>query len=196
LAHHSKSSVRTVASTIFPTSLWRRDKPPSDLYERYERLWPRIKRVRANVHGTYFRRFYCFGPETAPVNQIQHILDTWGQGNHRRSALQLAVFDPTRDHTHQRQRGFPCLHQVALVHDGPTLRLTAFYAMQVILEKAYGNYLGLTHLGQFLAHAMHLTLTEVTCVAAVAKLTQIPDVLKPQRMSLSTELRAAIGAAV
>jgi len=190
----SKSSVDTVASTLFPYSLWKPSRPASDLFARYERIWPRISKVRANANGTYFRRITAFGSGAGRVNQLQHIVSTWKQGNHRRSALQLAVFDPTRDHTNQRQRGFPCLHQVAVVprSDG-TVSITAFYAMQLVFEKAYGNYLGLAHLGQFIAMELGMTLASVTCIASVAKLTQASHMTAARRSTLLTSLGTALG---
>ena len=60
------------------------------------------------------------------MNQLQHVIDTYKLGNHRHSALQASIFDPSRDHTNSRRRGFPCLQQVAFgVSDG-TLELTGF----------------------------------------------------------------------
>ncbi len=42
--------------------------------------------------------------------------------------------------------------------------------MQYLFERAYGNYLGLKRLGDFMAHEMSLTLERVVCIAAVGKL--------------------------
>ena len=168
---------RTVASTIFPHSLWSPDieNDAKRLYERYERVWPVVKKCRPNSKGVYFRRLTAFSPEGSPkdqppVNQLEHIIETYRQGNHRHSALQASIFDPTRDHTHSRQRGFPCLQQVAFgVSDG-SLEVTGFYALQHHVPKAYGNYLGLCWLGRFMAKQMGLRLSQVTCVASSLKL--------------------------
>lgn len=43
--------------------------------------------------------------------------------------------------------------------------MTAFYATQHILNKAYGNYLGLARLGEFVASEVGLTLKNLTCIA-------------------------------
>ena len=48
--------------------------------------------------------------------------------------------------------------------------MTGFYATQHVYEKAYGNYLGLCRLGQFVAHELGLRLVRMTCVTALAKL--------------------------
>jgi len=42
--------------------------------------------------------------------------------------------------------------------------------MQYLFERAYGNYLGLKRLGEFMAHEMSLRLERVICIAAVGKL--------------------------
>ena len=34
--------------------------------------------------------------------------------------------------------------------------MTGFYATQYVVERAYGNYLGLCRLGEFMAHEMGL----------------------------------------
>ncbi|MDE2747122.1 MAG: thymidylate synthase [Chloroflexota bacterium] len=165
-------SCHEVANTIFPISLWNPQVERSQLYERYRRIMPRVLRKRRNRHGVYFQRLISFGHDSeyeGGVNQLEHIIQTWNGGNHRRSALQAAIFDPREDHSHQRQRGFPCLQQVAFApqaSDG--LSVTGFYATQYMFQRAYGNYLGLSRLGRFVAHAIDRRLTQVTCVASPA----------------------------
>jgi hypothetical protein len=173
----NRQKSRTIASTIFPNSLWTPDAEDNAhrLYARYERVWPTIAKCPANNKGVYFRRLTSFSPEGTmpdrkPVNQLEHVIETFGGGNHRHSALQAAVFDPTRDHTNNRRRGFPCLQQVAFDASDGNLEVTGFYALQHHVPKAYGNYLGLCWLGRFMAHQMGLRLTQVTCMASSLKL--------------------------
>lgn len=167
--------VHTVANTIFPCSFWNQDAENDAelLYSRFERAWPRIKRCAQNRRGSYFRRLTAFRSDgdKAPINQLAHIVETYQRGNHRRSALQASVFDPTLDHKHNRVLGFPCLHQVAFAPvDNEGLSVTGFYATQYAFDRAYGNYLGLCHLGNFVAAQLGLTLVRMTCVAATALL--------------------------
>ena len=161
-----------VANTIFPISLWNSKADRHNLYKRYLKIFPRIQKYLSNRNGVYFQRFILFGHDgnmQDGVNQLEHIIQTWNGGNHRRSALQAAAFDPHVDHTHQRQRGFPCLQQVAFAPLGSDgLTVTGFYATQYIFERAYGNYLGLCRLGRFMAHEMGLRLDKVTCIATPA----------------------------
>jgi len=48
--------------------------------------------------------------------------------------------------------------------------LNAIYAMQHLSNRAYGNYLGLQNLGDFIAGEMKLELDEVNCIASVLEL--------------------------
>lgn len=158
--------VDTVASTIFPASLWNPDVPRESLYERYRRILPIVRNFQENRHGTYFSRFLDH------ENQLEHVITTrLDRHNNRRSAYQLIVFNPEADHGDWRQRGFPCLHQVSFVPNTQrkTLEVFGYYPTQTIFEKAYGNYLGLWRLGEFVAHQWELTMKSVTCVAVVAK---------------------------
>jgi len=170
-----QSSIETVAGTIFPQSIWRISKGNRELfYKSYLNMFPGIKIHKLNKRGTYFQRMIGFENGKEPVNQLEHVISTWHSGNHRHSALQAAIFDPRVDHSDSRRLGFPCLQQVAFHPQGANgkdgLSIVGFYANQTLVEKAYGNYLGLYRLGLFMAGEMNLTLKEVVCVASVLKL--------------------------
>jgi hypothetical protein len=170
LRQEDQFSCQTVANTIFPISLWNPRKPRTALYERYLKILAKLRGCgHYNRYGIYFERLINYKRDDQVFNQVEHILQTYTSGNHRRSALQGIIFDPTSDHTNQRQRGFPCLHQVAFcpTPDGG-LAITGFYAMQRLFDKAYGNYLGLCRLGNFVAHELGLRLNRMNCIANVA----------------------------
>jgi len=60
--------------------------------------------------------------------------------------------------------------------------MNAFYATQQVFNKAYGNYLGLCRLGNFMAHEMDLKFSRMNCFIGVAKLdniTKSSDTLAP-----------------
>lgn len=180
LVKNGKYSCETVASTIFPQSLWNPQESRGQLFERYERILPSLKKMEPyNKYGIYFERLIAFGSGRAKdarngnpkVNQLEHIIRTYRGGNHRCSALQASIFDPLIDHTNQPRRGFPCMQQVAFARCGNReLAVTGFYAMQYLFERAYGNYVGLCNLGRFIAHELDFRLTQMTCVAGVAKI--------------------------
>lgn len=177
------ASVETVANTLFPYSLWNPSKPRDQLFRRYLKILPTLRRDAHNRPGLYFERLINYPGTRGTVgkNQLDHISSTFNSGNHRRSALQAAVFYPLSDLNHARRLGFPCLHQVAFTHNQArgTLTVTGFYATQFLFQRAYGNYLGLTRLGEFMAHEMRLELDRVVCIAAVAKLDVATSQVQP-----------------
>jgi hypothetical protein len=169
LRENGKFSCHTVANTIFPLSLWNKANGAQALYARYLRILPKLGRCcRVNAYGLYFGRMIQYG--AGRINQLDHIITTRrDRQNSRRSALQVVIFDPAKDHTHQRRRGFPCLHQVTFT---PTanggLAVTGYYPVQYLYEKAYGNYLGLYRIGSFVAHELSLRLNKITCISNIA----------------------------
>src|SRR3989344_3527466 len=185
----------SVANTIFPESMWNPFSKNNavELFKRYERNWPGIKHYRDNRRGVYFRRLTAFQPKNTDgtngqkVNQLQYIFDTFKACNHRRSALQASVLDPTRDSTNSRIQGFPCLQQVgfAAVGNGG-LCVTGFYPLQYMFKKAYGNYLGLCRLGRFMAAQMGLSLVQMNCIVANANL---GDLNKNELIGFANDLR-------
>jgi hypothetical protein len=169
LRRRGLSTINTVANTIFPYSLWNKVGTREELYRRYNKILPAIKKCPPNKYGIYFQRLIDY-KSNGKTNQIEYVISTYLEGNHRRSALQLALFDPERDSTNQRTRGFPCLQQIAVAAVNNQLTITGFYPMQYHFEKSYGNYLGLFRLGEFIAHALECTLVQMTCVSNVLSL--------------------------
>lgn len=171
-----QNTIETTASTIFPQSLSGGNQ--SNVFERFDRIWKYVKKDTQNRKGHYFRRLVAYNEQNSqPINQLQHVIDTYNgtpsrSPVHRRSALIALTFDPTKDHTSQAMRGFPCLQQVCFVPDSNTkkLNINAIYAMQYLCNRAYGNYLGLQRLGNFMADKMRLELNEINCIASVLEL--------------------------
>lgn len=190
LKKFDRQSIQTTAGTIFPQSLYNPGLPREKLFERYLAIWPYIKKAHsANRSGVYFERLINFGSnDSLTVNQLEHVISTYdkGNGNSRRSALQASIFDPLRDHTNQRQKGFPCLQLVSFTpFNTNELAITGVYATQYLFDRAYGNYLGLYRLGKFMAKEMGLNLTRLNCIATNAKIGSI-------NKAVSNELLASL----
>ena len=107
--------------------------------------------------------------KTPENNQLKFIIDCCNEakarGTHfRQSGLQMPIFDPSRDHTRSPQKNFPCLQQIGLhfMEDGG-LGLSAYYPTQTIVQRAYGNYLGLCQLGVFIANQIGTEFREFVC---------------------------------
>lgn len=192
LKANDKPSVHTVANTIFPRSLWNPDRPPQALFDRYQRIAERVRHAAPqNRHGVYFERMIANGPRRAE-NQLDFGLETYRERSGvRRSVLQVGVFDPSQDHSTAAMRGFPCLQHLSFVPDNQKkhLSVNAFYATQYMFSRAYGNYLGLCHLGCFVAHELGLNLTRVTCHVGLAEL----DIRKRDLKDILALIDATLG---
>lgn len=186
LLRSKRAEVETVARTIFPFGLWNPDRPREELYSRYTKILRKLRNYPLNRKGLYFERLIRYPqPNNAePMNQLEFIIRTYAdRKNHRRSALQASLYNPFLDATDSRRAGFPCLQQIAFVPSGGNdLTLVAFYPLHYIFERAYGNYLGLAYLGQFMAQEMRLRLAHVICVAGVAKLEVAPALVKSLKL--------------
>lgn len=175
-------STESVAATIFPYSLWNPKTPRTNLFDRYFAILPRVRKY--NPRGVYFERMISYpgAKNVKGFNQLDHVISTYLGGNHRRSALQLSLVDPKTDlNTNAPVLGFPCLHQVGFLPKPrtKTLSVIAYYPMQYLLRRAYGNYLGLIRLGIFVGQQIGFRCNRLMCVAGVATIeTHISDVGK------------------
>jgi hypothetical protein len=185
-----KATVETVAGTIFPWGLWNPSAHRSQLYSRYLAILPKLRKCPLNHRGIYFERLIQYPLErkaTKVANQLEFIINTYvNKSNHRRSALQASLFNPFIDATNSPRLGFPCLQQVGFVPiGGHDLDVVAFYPLHYIFERGYGNYLGLAHLGHFMAQEMRLKLNRVVCVAGVAHFEAPSKVIRSLNLSQS-----------
>jgi hypothetical protein len=201
---HKIQGVSATASTIFPHMCWspRSARPAAELFAHYrDRVYPRLKKICSlNSHGTYFLRMIdC--PSTRPdgshVNQLETIIEWWrrDQANGkrtRRSAMQVSIYDPPRDHNGSGQGGFPCLQQVSFGWNEHGLVLSAYYPTEWIFDRGYGNYLGLCQLGAFMAHEMALPLARVNVFVA---LPERGGVSKSATQALANSLREIVSEA-
>lgn len=174
--------VATVANTIFPLNLWNRNNNRELLYDRYNNIFPQLKKCKHNRLGTYFNRIINY--DDKGLNQLEFLIDAYKSGTFRRSAFQVSIWDPARDLKNTITRGFPCLQHLVFPCTGGKLKVVAFYASQYLFERAYGNLLGICNLGTFMAHELKIPLAEVKCYIGVeilgVKKSVISDFLSTQ----------------
>lgn len=182
-----ESGIPTIAQTaltLAPYERWNRLGKPkiSELSQWYlTELLPRLKaRCSKNQRGTYFERLVSYTgvrivdgkQKLQTIDQLDFVISTWEKRakkgrRPRQSALQLSCFDPAKDHTGSALSGFPCLQQVSLTYkEKGSLEINAYYPTQYLVDRAYGNYLGLCQLGHIIAHELGLRLTSFTCFVA------------------------------
>ena len=177
LQQKQRFSVEEVAFAIFPQRIWKMYRGDRGrFFDRYRATVPRWRAMNknANRRGLYFERLTMYGRGPCDGNQLEWILSQFdSRTGVRRSMLQATTFDPGRDHTGSAQLGFPCLQQISFNPTNAGLVANAFYATQQIFDKAYGNYLGLAHLGAFMADEMKIPLAQLNVMVGIAKLERI-----------------------
>jgi hypothetical protein len=197
--------VDTVANTIFPQTLYDNSRNRETFYERYIRMYPRIKKYRwsnnsPNKFGTYFGRMIAFGFDRSgnnkeTINQLENVIEYYiyydkiGK-SFRLSGLLTSIFDPFYDSSKAALRGFPCLHQVQFHpdRDSGVLSVTGLYPTQYVFSKAYGNYLGLWRLGEFVAAEIGLKMGQLVCVILKPELELTKNRLKGLREAVLKSL--------
>ena len=201
LTQLDKNPCHVSAMTIFPHKPWvRRGMPGCGEFSTFclDRFLPRLKKLdRRNQNGTYFERMMGFtgikAGKDRQINQLEFVIALLRNPDRRprQSALQIACFDPAKDHAGQPVRGFPCLQQVSVTYDdGGRFALNAYYPTQYVFDRAYGNYLGLCHLGDFLAHETGLQFARMTCFVGRPEL---GDVAQKDLQALITIVERRVG---
>ena len=183
LQQEDSPRLKETAGIIFPYRVWKAHKfGIDDLSAWYKNdFMPRLRATApAILRNTYFERMVNYSGESASEepgnNQLKFIINQCREarerGTHfRQSGLQVSIFDPNRDHTRSAQKNFPCLQQIGFHFcDDGSLGLSAYYPTQVIVERAYGNYLGLCQLGVFMAHEMGINFREFVCFVGSPRL--------------------------
>lgn len=163
LENQGIESVHTVANTIFPERLWQMANGNRKvLFDRYKKAVPRYRKLEPykNGRGLYFERLIDYGRGPEDGNQLEYVLKAFRPGVVQMK-LQVSVFDPERDLIPGARIGFPCLQQISFIPHQGNLQLNAFYATQQLFEKAYGNLLGLSRLGRFVAQELHLDFVQL-----------------------------------
>lgn len=169
LADLGMQDVVTVANTIFPAE-WALDLPePAELAADYREHYPLLKSM-GSQHGTYFGRLTAYPDPNggATVDQLTTNVEKLRKGKRRgplyRSIYEFNVYCAARDGN--KTRGFPCLAHLGLhIDDRERLNATALYRSHDVVEKGYGNYLGLGGLLAYLAGQSGLGVGELEVVA-------------------------------
>jgi hypothetical protein len=161
------------------------DRAAESLYDAFAGMLTLLRTVNANKSGTYFSRMITWpGKEPGGVNQLAARIErlraehTAGRQTHNALDIDVAA-DALADEedlrgiqvyaaTDRRVRSFPCLTHVDLTLHRGRLHATAVYRHQYLIDKAYGNLLGLSWLMQFLCQQTGYELGELVVHATLA----------------------------
>jgi thymidylate synthase len=158
--------VETTRNTIFPTAWARRYPEPADLSEYYRSRYADLRRVPANGMGTYFGRIVAYPhgadkhKDTADqlTNLVRKLREEFEGNSHKSSRYEVNIFSEWHDTA---TTSFPCLGHLSFHVYADALHMQAVYRNEVIVGRAYGNYLGLAELQTYIASAANLKVGEL-----------------------------------
>jgi hypothetical protein len=159
------------------------DSAAEELYDNYIDMLPILLTADGNKRGTYFSRMITWpGKEAGGTNQLRlrvmRLRSEARAGRRTNNTLDIDVAADALDTTlsglqvyaatDKRTRGFPCLAHIDLTLLDSTLHCTAVYRHQYLIEKAYGNLVGLSALLHFLCQQGGCTPGELVVHATLA----------------------------
>jgi hypothetical protein len=164
-------SPKDVAYTIFPYNQYNGDA--NELYSGYlDKFYPWTRKREHRGWGTYFERMINYIDKNGKgrVNQLDNIISAI---NNREtvntSAYTITITYPGGETI--RPLGGPCLNYltIQMLPGNPVkLGLLAIYRNHEFLERAYGNYLGLCKLLNFINCETNTQPGYITCISSHA----------------------------
>lgn len=165
------------------------DQAAASLYAAYCDMLPLLLSANGNHSGTYFSRMITWpGKTTGGFNQlaarVERLRREHSAGRMTNNTLDVdlaadALADDTAGAedlpgiqvyaaTDKRSRGFPCLTHIDMTLFQGRLHATAIYRHQYLVDKAYGNLLGLSWLMHFLCQQSGFEVGELVVHATLA----------------------------
>lgn len=152
LADLKLQGVDTVRNTIFPYETALDVPDPEQLTEEYLEMYPALKSL-GSPRGTYFGRMIAYPRADGSFgNQLVATVDKLtaaSTGQRWKSIYEINIYNEQKD-TRQ-TRSFPCMSHLAFHVDGDRVDCLATYRSHDLVDKAYGNYLGLAQLQDYVA---------------------------------------------
>jgi hypothetical protein len=215
-----KGHIEMVAQTIFPRSrLYFTCPDPSDPGQRkqlYDQYLQEKAYIRAfNNRGTYFQRLIWWPDwdSVKGINQLENVIRKMNTGQSARVVYEINLDDPPSnavsgmhlynpklDRKFSKIMGFPCLSYISIKPESVgkstgKVHMTALYRNHYFISRAYGNYLGLGWLLQFIADATGKEVGELLCVSSLAQVdfdkvskSKIQEMLRTLRQMRSSDV--------
>jgi thymidylate synthase len=158
-------AVESVRNTIFPL-IWSQDIPDfAELAADYRLHYKALKALAGSNRGTYFGRIVGYQTAKGELDQLSVTIEKLKKSNTApnprwTSTYEINIYDPSTDS--RIDRGFPCMSHLAFHLEGEFLHTCAQYRNQDLVERAYGNYLGLAQLQQYVAQKAGLRVGALT----------------------------------
>lgn len=184
LTNHNLLTLKQVEYTIFPRSLYLKvNRDPDRLFEMYNRpggAYERLKRRYGKKFGwgSYFKRMTCYpmSNENGGITNINQLAELIQMLNQRartyKAAYTILIQIPGIDS--RRIMGGPCLNYIALqLESSLVLNALAVYRNHDFIQRAYGNYLGLGCLMEFLCDQTGYSMGRLNCLSSHASFRNI-----------------------
>jgi hypothetical protein len=175
LQGHDKAPISTVAGTIFPAGLYKR-YGAKGVHEMYPQIYDEVK----TQWGTYAMRMIQrkgVSGEYHPLRELVEKIRTHKDTTRLRSIYEigtlvagdLPIYDSESDRT--LPMGQPCLsHLTFKIIGKDILSLTVLYRSHYYVERALGNFIGLSQLLAFVAKETELQVGPLVCHSSYARL--------------------------
>ncbi len=156
-----------ISTTIFPKRAYmilREDR--HKLYKKYPET---LHKVLKGKWGSYFNQMINWCDSNESINQIEQIINGINKSQKvYKSAYTIQITNPNKHLGWL--RGGPCLNHVMIQLESKpkVMSLLAVYRNHDFAVKAYGNYIGLGYLLEFLASQTGFNIGNVTCVSSHA----------------------------
>lgn len=191
LADLKLQSIDTVRNTIFPYETAIDVPDPEELSAEYLEMYSALRRL-GSERGTYFGRVVAYPrvDGTAGNQLVETVtkLRAARSGKRWTSTYEINVYNEQKDSNVT--RSFPCLSHLALHLDGERLDCLATYRSHDLIDKAYGNYLGLAQLQEYLAAQAGFVPGELAILAGRAFVTTAKRVF-PRLREIAANARAS-----
>jgi thymidylate synthase len=181
LALEGLQRIKSIRNTIFPAAWAERFAEPQNLAQHYREKYPIIRRFPKNRDGTYFGRLVAYpmglDKNEATFDQLTDLIGKLRQestisvgatrARNLSSRYEINIWKPNDLPTGM---GFPCMAHMSFHLVDGSLHMLAQYRNQFLIERGYGNYLGLAQLQSYIATAAGLNPGELMILASHAKL--------------------------
>jgi len=167
--------IETTRNTLFPAAWARRHPEPADLADHYRSRYDvggDLRTVKANRRGTYFGRIVSYpraDGESADqlTDTVRKLRDELCAKGPKSSRYEINIYSEAHD---KNPMSFPCLAHLSMhLHRG-RLHAQAIYRNETLVGRAYGNYLGIAELQEYIANAADIDPGELLITAGHVEL--------------------------
>jgi thymidylate synthase len=175
-ASHGKEmpDIETTRNTIFPAAWARRTDGPEELAAYYRERYTEdgLLGFNNNERGTYFGRIVAYPRgEDRPGDQLNETIRKLSQElahkGPKSSRYEINIYSEAHDTI---PMSFPCLAHLSVHLHGGQVHVQAVYRNESLIDRGYGNYLGLAELQSYVAEHAGAETGELMITAGHAEL--------------------------